>query len=157
MTGPDLLIADEAVSSLDVSVQAQILQLIRSLQQEHGIAFLFISHDLAVIRQIADEVAVMYRGQVLEHAPADVFFCGPAHPYSTELLALANYQTPTSHQSHPWRLGRGREAHDQTFTCVYADVCAKKMQVCEDKEPAYHIIQDMNGKHCVRCHLYDEA
>lgn len=83
---PDLLIADEAVSALDVSVQAQILLLIQELQLKSGISFLFISHDLAVIRQIADEVAVMYRGQLVEHSPADMFFSKPAHSYSQSLI-----------------------------------------------------------------------
>ncbi len=91
VTNPELLIADEAVSALDVSIQAQILQLIQSLQKEHGIAFLFISHDLAVIRQIADEVAVMYQGRLLEHLPADDFFSGPDHPYSKKLLSFASF------------------------------------------------------------------
>ena len=93
VTNPDLVIADEAVSALDVSIQAQILQLIQSLQKEHGIAFLFISHDLAVIRQIADEVAVMYRGQLLEHSSADMFFNQPAHPYSKALVAMGTSRT----------------------------------------------------------------
>ena len=89
VTDPELLIADEAVSALDVSVQAQILQLFQNLQKERGIAFLFISHDLAVIRQIAHQVAIIYRGQLLEHTSADSFFGGPAHAYSKSLLDSA--------------------------------------------------------------------
>lgn len=91
VTNPELLIADEAVSALDVSIQAQILHLIQSLQKEHGITFLFISHDLAVIRQIADDVAVMYQGRLLEHLPADDFFSEPSHPYSKKLLSFARF------------------------------------------------------------------
>ena len=86
---PDLLIADEAVSALDVSIQAQILQLLKSLQHQKGIAMLFISHDLGVIRQLADRVAVMYRGQIVETARADDFFNQPTHPHSRELLRIA--------------------------------------------------------------------
>ena len=89
VTEPELLIADEAVSALDVSVQAQILQLFQQLQTERGIAILFISHDLAAIRQIADEVAIIKHGQLLEHTSADSFFSGPAHPYSKSLLDSA--------------------------------------------------------------------
>ena len=96
VTDPDLLIADEAVASLDVSIQAQILQLIQTLQKDFGITFLFISHDLAVIRQIADEVAVMYQGQLLEHSSADRFFSEPAHPYSKTLLSFAQGKTPST-------------------------------------------------------------
>jgi len=94
VTDPDLLIADEAVSALDVSVQAQILQLIQKLQKERGIAVLFISHDLAVIRQIASEVAIIHHGQLLEHSAADDFFKQPVHKYSQSLLAFAKNEIP---------------------------------------------------------------
>jgi len=104
LTDPELLIADEAVSALDVSVQAQILQLIQKLQKERGIAVLFISHDLAVIRQIASEVAVIYRGQLLEHSSADNFFKQPAHAYSQSLLAFAKNEIPDDSKDHDWRL-----------------------------------------------------
>jgi len=104
VTDPELLIADEAVSALDVSVQAQILQLILSLQKERGIAVLFISHDLAVIRQIATEVAIIYRGQLLEHSAADDFFRQPTHRYSRSLLAFANNEIPDDMTNYDWRL-----------------------------------------------------
>jgi len=104
VTDPELLIADEAVSALDVSVQAQILQLIQSLQRTRGIAVLFISHDLAVIRQIASEVAIVYRGQLLEHSTADKFFAQPTHSYSKSLLAFANNEVPADMTNYDWRL-----------------------------------------------------
>jgi len=161
VTGPDLLIADEAVSSLDVSIQAQILQLIQTLQKEHGIAFLFISHDLAVIRQIADVVAVTYRGQLLEQSPADTFFSKPAHPYSKTLLSFACDKVLPHLAGANWRLYRGRTITDDTSTCIFARLCPDKMPVCEQLEPAEHNIQYRNqhtlGPHCVKCHLYDEA
>ena len=161
VTDPELLIADEAVSSLDVSIQAQILQLIQTLQKEHGITFLFISHDLAVIRQIADEVAVMYRGQLLEHLPADTFFSTPAHPYSKALLSFASNETSKTLTRDAWRLYRGRTLADSSLTCVFADNCPDKMPLCERLEPASHNIQLKNQhavkQHCVKCHLYNEA
>lgn len=104
VTDPDLLIADEAVSALDVSVQAQILQLIQKLQKKRGIAVLFISHDLAVIRQIATEVAIIYQGKLLEHSTADSFFSQPAHPYSKSLLAFAKNEIPQDMINYDWRL-----------------------------------------------------
>ncbi len=161
VTSPDLLIADEAVSSLDVSIQAQILQLVQTLQKEHGIAFLFISHDLAVIRQIADAVAVTYRGQLLEYAPADTFFSQPAHPYSKALLSFACGKNPLHLAGEQWRLDRGRSISGKSAKCVFARLCPDKMPVCEQLEPADYPIQRRNqhilGPHCVKCHLYDEV
>jgi ABC-type oligopeptide transport system ATPase subunit len=161
VTNPDLLIADEAVSALDVSVQAQILQLIQSLQKEHGITFLFISHDLAVIRQIASEVAVMYRGQLLEHSPADIFFSQPAHPYSRSLLAFASNKIPAHLLNRKLHLDKGRPPVANSSACVFVHNCVDKMPVCEQLEPVSHYIQHIKqhalGPHCVKCHLYDEA
>ena len=161
VTSPELLIADEAVSSLDVSIQAQILQLIQTLQREHGITFLFISHDLAVIRQIADDIAVMYRGQLLEQSPADIFFSKPAHPYSRALLSFASAREPLGAAGGAWRLDRGRSSTDKSSTCLFARNCPDKMPICERIEPADHDIQHKNqhnlGSYCVKCHLYDEV
>ncbi|MCH1881807.1 ABC transporter ATP-binding protein [Agrococcus sp. ARC_14] len=86
ITRPRFIVFDEAVSALDVSVQAQVLQLVRRLQAEHGFGALFISHDLAVVRYVADRICVMRAGEVVEDAPTDAFVAGPAHPYSRSLL-----------------------------------------------------------------------
>ncbi|MGB5487286.1 MAG: ABC transporter ATP-binding protein, partial [Lysobacterales bacterium] len=140
ITNPDLLIADEAVSSLDVSIQAQILQLIQMLQKDFGISILFISHDLAVIRQIADDVAVMYQGQLLEQSPADQFFSGPSHPYSKSLLSFAQGKTPSGWPDDKWYLERTRQSTGDASTCVFSGYCPDKMPVCERLEPAMHDI-----------------
>jgi len=87
ITSPELVVFDEAVSALDVSVQAQILNLIKALQAEHGFAALFISHDLAATRYLCHRIAVMYRGEIVEIAPARAFYDRPQHPYSRQLLA----------------------------------------------------------------------
>jgi ABC-type oligopeptide transport system ATPase subunit len=161
VTEPQLLIADEAVSSLDVSIQAQILQLLQSLQKDLGISLLFISHDLAVVHQLADEVAVMYRGQLLEKAPASTFFNQPAHPYSQALLAFSDYQSALNVNAGQWRLHRGRETSSQSTRCLFLADCTKKNSICEQIEPESHTIQHENGhtlsSQCVKCHLYDEA
>ena len=161
VTNPDLLIADEAVASLDVSIQAQILQLIQTLQKEHGITFLFISHDLAVLRQIADDIAVLYRGQLLEQSPADTFFNKPAHPYSKALLSFASGKTPTRLAGHKWQLERRRASTDTLSSCIFTGNCPDKMPVCEQHEPAGYYLHTKNqyalGPHCVKCHLYNEV
>ncbi len=159
VTDPELLIADEAVASLDVSIQAQILQLIQKLQKDLGITFLFISHDLAVIRQIADDVAVMYRGQVLEQAPADRFFSRPGHPYSRSLLTFAGGRTPADWTADKWNLERSRKTADNKTSCVFAGLCPDKVSLCERVEPdmKYEQYENQNTlrPHCVKCHLYD--
>jgi len=161
VTDPELLIADEAVASLDVSIQAQILQLVQALQQDFGITFLFISHDLAVIRQIADEVAVMYRGQLLEQSPADRFFSRPAHPYSRMLLAFAEGEAPPDWSAGRWGLDRSRIDQRTMEKCVFAGYCPEKMAVCDNVEPAFNRLrgksQPHSAPHCVKCHLYDET
>lgn len=161
VTSPDLLIADEAVSSLDVSIQAQILQLIQSLQKEHGIAFLFISHDLAVVRQIADDVAVMLRGQLLELCPADMFFTKPAHPYSRTLLSLAAGKPVPQTMRNQWQLPRSLSKDEFSSTCAYTHNCLDKIPVCEEMDPTNHYIQHGNQNdlelHFLKCHLYNEV
>ena len=161
VTDPELLIADEAVASLDVSIQAQILQLIQSLQNDHGLTFLFISHDLAVIRQIADEVAVTYRGQLLEQSPADSFFSGPAHPYSRTLLSIAGHPGLPDLDAGPWQAEMAHISSGVTPACIYVQNCKNKMSICAITEPVDHCIPDKNqhtpGQHCVKCHLYDEV
>lgn len=161
VTDPELLIADEAVSSLDVSIQAQILQLIQTLQKDHGITFLFISHDLAVIRQIADDVAVTYRGQMLEQSSADRFFSDPAHPYSKALLSFANDNAAVQGQADQWRLDRGRTTKDKSTICVFANYCPEKLPICDLIEPDNQEIkygnQHTKSRHCVRCHLYNKV
>lgn len=161
VSDPELLIADEAVSSLDVSIQAQILQLIQTLQQELGITLLFISHDLAVIRQIADDVAVMYQGQLLELSPADQFFTEPAHPYSKALLSFSQGEVPVNREADKWHLERSQKTVQNTPNCVFQNFCPDKMTVCEQFEPLMYDIQIKNqhlsGSHCVKCHLYNDV
>ncbi len=159
---PDLLIADEAVSALDVSVQANILQLLKDLQLQKDIALLFISHDLGVVRQMADRVVVMYQGQVLEQANADLFFSQPAHPYSRTLLDIAKGRQTRVQAQELVRLEHGRSQLEPDKQCLYAGNCPDKMPLCESEAPNYYNPgsyaqgNDVDA-HSVRCHLYNEV
>jgi len=152
---PSLVVADEIVSALDVSIQAQILQLIRGLQADRGIAFLFISHDLAVIQQLADRVAVMYAGRLIETAPATDFFRQPAHPYARALLAAVptlepGARTPVGHGLPPLQPGPARNG------CPYANRCDRTQPVCRETFPEERRVSAA-GRHLVKCHAYPAA
>jgi peptide/nickel transport system ATP-binding protein len=149
---PDLLIADEPTTALDVTIQAQILALLKELQKKTGMAILLITHDLGVVAEMADRVAVMYAGQIVELAPRKNFFSAPQHPYSRKLF-----------RSVPGRMQRGTALEvisgsvpslRQEFRgCRFADRCDRVWDLCHKQLPAW-IEQDGRG---VRCHLYDES
>jgi peptide/nickel transport system ATP-binding protein len=155
MAEPDLVIADEAVSSLDVSVQAQILELMSRLRERHGIAFLFISHDLAVIRVLADTVGVMFGGQLVESGPADALFSRPAHPYTRQLLAAVPDPDPgTTAALSPPPSGFGRAT--PATGCAFAHRCPEAMGHCVSRRP--QTLPASGGEtHRVKCHLYETA
>ena len=147
---PDLLIADEPTTALDVTVQAQVLELLRELQRARGMAMLLITHDLGVVAQMAQQVAVMYAGEIIETAPVGAFFAGPAHPYSRKLF-----------ESLPDRAGRGKTlaairgtvpALTRQFTgCRFAERCDSALAHCADTIPQWGAAG--NGQR-VKCHLY---
>ena len=149
---PDLLIADEPTTALDVTIQAQILGLLKDLQMQTGMAILLITHDLGVVAETADRVAVMYAGQIVELAPAKQFFDAPQHPYSRKLF-----------RSIPGRLQRGAALDviagsvpslSRRFRgCRFAERCDRAWELCRRKVPGW--IAD-NGRG-VRCHLYDRS
>ena len=150
---PDLLIADEPTTALDVTVQAQVLDLLRELQRTRGMAMLLITHDLGVVAQMAQQVAVMYAGEVIESAPVDAFFAGPAHPYSRKLF-----------ESLPDRAGRGRALAAirgtvppltrQFAGCRFAERCDSALAHCASAIPQWSAVRD---GHRVKCHLYGSA
>ena len=153
---PELIIADEAVSSLDVSVQARIIELILDLRQKLGIAFLFIAHDLAVIQQLADRVGVMYLGKMIEIAPADRLFSQAAHPYTRALLEAVPVPDPA--QGNPVVLqGEPPSALTPPAGCVFHTRCPQAMERCRVLEPLDTQINApgvKNMAHNVWCHLW---
>jgi peptide/nickel transport system ATP-binding protein len=150
---PALLIADEPTTALDVTVQAQVLELLRDLQRSRGMAMLLITHDLGVVAQMAQNVAVMYAGEIIETAPVQTFFNGPAHPYSRKLF-----------ESLPERAGRNRTLAaipgavpplSRRFTgCRFAERCERVLPHCAGTVPSWHVVGERHG---AKCHLHDAA
>ena len=154
-TNPRVLIADEPTTALDVTTQAQILELLLRMQEEHGMSILFITHDLGVIAEIADDVTVMYLGKVVENGPVFSFFDDPKHPYSRALLA----SIPTMHTGTRQRLPSvsGSIPHPQNRPsgCAFHPRCESYIAgTCEAAEP---ILQRLDAEHDVSCFLYAEA
>ena len=147
---------DEPTSALDVSVQAQLLNLMRELQQERGLAYLFITHNLAVVEYLADEVAVMYLGRIVEHGPADRVLGSPAHPYTRALLEAVPKISAGADASMP----AAAVASDLPSPlnppagCHFHPRCALASDICRAAYPAE---QSMGGGHKVRCHWADAA
>lgn len=149
---PDLIIADEPLSSLDLSGQARIIELLQELQARLGLAFLFVSHDLSVVRQLADDVAVMYLGQLVETAPAPRLFADPAHPYSRSLLA----SIPVADPDHPRPVvvaGEPPSALTAPAGCVFHRRCPERIDRCRSDAPDETRVSTTDPDHRVRCHL----
>ncbi len=151
ITHPALVVCDEPVSSLDASVQAQVLNLLRDLQEHMGLAYLFISHDLGVVGHMSDHVAVMYLGKVVEEAPRDVLFAAPAHPYTRALLASVPVRDPSRRTAHPALSGDLPSPIAPPPGCPFHPRCPQVMDVCRRVAPGWHPVAE--GQHA-RCHLH---
>ncbi len=148
---PKLIVADEPVSALDVSVQAQILNLVMDLQRDLGLAYLFIAHDLAVIGQVSDRVAVMYLGQIIELAERNELFSHPMHPYTEALLASSAVPNPHLRRKKTPLKGEVPSPVNPPAGCRFHTRCSRAMDVCRSLVPAEKILP---GDHYVSCHLY---
>ncbi|MDP6436290.1 MAG: dipeptide ABC transporter ATP-binding protein [Gammaproteobacteria bacterium] len=149
---PRFIVADEPVSALDVSVQSQVLNLIGKLQAELGIAFLFISHDLAVIRHISDEVAVMYLGKFVEHAPAEKIFAAPKHPYTKALLSSIPVPDPANKSPRMVLEGDVPSPMNPPAGCPFHPRCPIATERCRIEVPALRESQT-DSEHVVGCYL----
>jgi oligopeptide/dipeptide ABC transporter ATP-binding protein len=148
---PDVLICDESVSSLDVLIQAQILNLFGRLREELGISYLFISHDLAVVKQISDRVAVMHLGKFCEVAPTDLLFSQPLHPYTATLLAANPSIDPRRRNAHVEEvIGEPPSPIDPPSGCSFRTRCPYAQERCSLEEPP---LRELAPGHSVACHF----
>jgi len=151
-TNPDFIVADESVSALDVSIQAQIINLLQDLQRELSITLLFIAHDLSVIKHISDRVAVMYLGKIVETADKDSLFGDPKHPYTKALLSAIPVPDPNKRKKGSILMGDVPSPINPPAGCRFHPRCPHRMPVCDKKEPEQ--IETAPG-HFVSCALYD--
>jgi oligopeptide/dipeptide ABC transporter ATP-binding protein len=147
---PKLIVLDEPTSSLDVSVQAQILNLLRQLQSESGLTFLFISHDLAVIKHMSDFVAVMYLGKIVERAPKFKIFKRPVHPYTQALMSSVQVPDPDYKPERRPLFGTVPSPVDPPLGCRFHTRCPLASDVCSSKEPN---LLEIEPDHFVACHF----
>ncbi|MFQ5996434.1 MAG: ABC transporter ATP-binding protein [Dehalococcoidales bacterium] len=149
---PKLIVADEPVSALDVSVQAQILNLIMDLQSELGLAYLFIAHDLAVIGQVSDRIAVMYLGQIIELADRTKLLGHPLHPYTEALMSAIHLPDPHQKREKILLQGEVPSPVEPPPGCRFHTRCPKVMKICYQEQPT---LRQLEENHFVSCHLYD--
>src|SRR5262249_48610744 len=151
---PDLVVADEITSGLDVTVKLRVLALLRELQAEFRVAYLFISHDLAVVRQVADRVAVMYLGQIVEEAPTTALFERPLHPYTQALRSAVPVPDPAVAWDPPALPGDPPSPIDVPDGCRFHPRCPFAEARCRVEPPA---LRELERGHHVACHLAPTA
>jgi peptide/nickel transport system ATP-binding protein len=150
---PRLIVADEPVSALDVSIQSQVLNLMKSIQAEHSLTYIVISHDLSVVRYLADRIGVMYLGKLVEVGSSDDVYRHPAHPYTAGLLASIPSSAPTKVRGRRDALMPGElpSASDPPSGCRFRTRCPRAAEICTVEEP---MLRQFNGRgHLAACHF----
>ncbi|MEH7885300.1 oligopeptide/dipeptide ABC transporter ATP-binding protein [Bacillus sp. JJ1609] len=152
---PDFIIADEPISALDVSVQAQVVNLLKRLQMEKGLTYLFIAHDLSMVKQISNRIGVMYLGHIVELTASNQLYKKPLHPYTQALLSAIPIPDPDIEDKRERIILEGElpSPMDPPSGCVFRTRCSHAMEVCAQKKPEW---QEIDSDHFVACHLYDE-
>ncbi len=150
---PEFIVCDEPVSALDVSIQAQILNLLQDLQQERGLTYMFITHDMSVVKHISDDIVVMYLGQMIEKCPADEIFKNTIHPYSQALLSAI--PIPDVHAKHERMVLKGELTSpiDPKPCCRFAARCPYATEQCYAQEPQ---LRELKPNHVVACHYAEK-
>jgi peptide/nickel transport system ATP-binding protein/oligopeptide transport system ATP-binding protein len=151
---PRLIVADEPVSALDLSIQAQILNLLRKIQQQYHLSYLFIAHDLAVIEHISDRVAVMYLGRIIELATASQLYRAPRHPYTEVLLNSVPVPDPEKRRHSVAQIGEPPSPANPPPGCHFHPRCPYAQEICHHQRPA---LLDQGGGHLAACHFSDQV
>ena len=155
MLNPKIIICDEAVSALDVSIQSQVLNLLNKLQKELKLTYIFISHDLTVVKYISDRVAIMYLGRIIELASSEDIYEKPQHPYTKALLSSMPIPDPRKRNNDLGLVGDVPSPANPPPGCAFATRCSWAKEICSHDVPQ---IEEVNGQkdHIVACHLKSE-
>ncbi|OAA90224.1 ABC transporter ATP-binding protein [Clostridium ljungdahlii] len=152
---PEFIVCDEPISALDVSIQAQVVNMLEDLQEDMGLTYLFIAHDLSMVKHISTKIGVMYLGKIVELAESNELYKNPLHPYTKALLSAIPIPDPDMAAKNTRIVLEGETPSpiDPAPGCRFKDRCKYATERCSEKEPK---LKDLGGGHCTACHLYDK-